>query len=474
MIVLQQFVLDTLCYDYAFLLALLTKIMSSFFSATEWGNFLQSLFVRQEFISHAIQHNFFKPSSIIEFIIAIVLWLSLAWLVNLKARHIHAENGLFKYWLSRLNLPIILVIVGVIAAYSWQYFSGSPSLWLRLVAITAPWLMVIRTIMVFLHYIFPEDKFSLSTARTLSAIIWLGYVLWLSGLGGMASKFAQKLAVPIGGKTISLYMVVTAIFWVIVALIIALSIARFLEIRLSKAERMDANLRIVLSKIFKSVLAILAVIITLPLIGIDLTVLSVFGGALGIGLGFGLQKIASNYVSGFIILLDRSVRMGDRLTLNGVTGVVTKITSRFVVLKSVAGTEALIPNESFIGNAVLNDTYSNRRLWKSLPIQVAYGSDLRLVMDILKTAAERHSRVESADAYVSEFASDGINLQLGYWLIDPENSTLKLNSDILFEIWDEFQKHGIEIPFPQREVRVLNDFSELNHIDNDEKQNNND
>lgn len=446
-------------------------IVSSFFSLTSWTEFLQSLFVQQEFLSQIIQHNFFKPLSIIEFIIAIVLWLGLAWLVNRQTRHIHAEHGLFKYWLSRLNLPIILIIVGIIAAYTWTQVSGSPALWLRLVVITAPWLMLIRTIMVFLHYIFPEDKFSLSTARTLSAIIWIGYVLWLIGIGTMAIQFAQKLAVPIGGKTISLYMVVTGVFWVIVALILAMSLARFLELRLAKAQRLDNNLRIVLSKIIKSVLAVLAVIITLPLIGIDLTVLSVFGGALGIGLGFGLQKIASNYVSGFIILLDRSVRMGDRLTLNGVTGVVTKITSRFVVLKSIGGTEALIPNENFIANAVLNDTYTERRLWKSLPIQVAYGSDLRLVMNILKTAAERHARVESADAYVAEFASDGINLQLGYWLLDPENSTLKLNSDILFEIWDEFQKHGIEIPFPQREVRLLNDFSEF-ATNNDEKQSN--
>ena len=266
-------------------------------------------------------------------------------------------------------------------------------------------------------------------------------------------------------------MVVTGIFWVIVALILAMSLARFLELRLAKAQRLDNNLRIVLSKIIKSVLAILAVIITLPLIGIDLTVLSVFGGALGIGLGFGLQKIASNYVSGFIILLDRSVRMGDRLTLNGFTGVVSKITSRFVVLRGTGGTEALIPNENFIGNAVLNDTYSNRRLWRTLPIQVAYGSDLRKVMDILKTAANRHSRIADANAFISEFASDGINLQLGYWLLDPENSVLQLNSDILFEIWDEFQKHGIEIPFPQREVRVLNDFSEF-ATNNDEKQSN--
>ncbi|MBO7381586.1 MAG: mechanosensitive ion channel [Neisseriaceae bacterium] len=446
--------------------------MSSFFSATAWGDFLKSLFVRQEFLSDAIQHNLLKTNSIIEFILAISLWILLAWLVNRYTKNIHAEHGLFKYWLSRLNLPIILMIIGTIAAYTWTHFSESRSLWFRLVVITAPWLMIIRTIMVFLHYIFPEDKFSLSTARTLSAIIWIGYVLWLSGIGEIVVQFAQKLAVPIGGKTISLYMVVMGIFWVIVALIVALSLARFLELRLAKAQKLDNNLRIVLSKIIKSVLAILAVIITLPLIGIDLTVLSVFGGALGIGLGFGLQKIASNYVSGFIILLDRSVRMGDRLTLNGVTGVVSKITSRFVVLKSTGGTEALIPNENFIANAVLNDTYTERRLWRSLPIQVAYGSDLRLVMNILKTAAERHARVESANAYVSEFAADGINLQLGYWLLDPENSTLQLNSDILFEIWDEFQKHGIEIPFPQREVRVLNDFSEFNHQDNDEKQSN--
>ncbi|MBQ9259981.1 MAG: mechanosensitive ion channel [Neisseriaceae bacterium] len=447
--------------------------MSSFFSLTEWSNFLQSLFMRQEFLSSAIKHNLFKTNSIIELVIAISLWLILAWIVNRPIKNITPENsGFLKYWLSRLILPIVLMVIGTVAAFSWNQFSGSSSLWLRLVVITAPWLMIIRTAMVFLHYIFPGDKFSIHTARNLSGLIWFGYVLWLSGLGTIIVNFANKLALPIGGKNISLYMVVTGAFWVIIALIIAMSIARFLEIRLSHAQKMDNNLRIVLNKIIKSGLAVLAVIVTLPMIGIDLTILSVFGGALGIGLGFGLQKIASNYVSGFIILLDRSIRMGDKLTLNGVSGVVTKITSRFVVLQSVAGTEALIPNESFIGNTVLNDTYSDRKVWKSLPIQVAYGSDLRLVMNILKTAAERHNRVESAAAFVSEFAADGINLQLGYWIIDPENSTLQLNSDILFEIWDEFQKNGIEIPFPQREVRILNDFSQLATTPTDEIKNN--
>ena len=447
--------------------------MSSFFSLTEWGKFLQSLFLRQEFISQAIQHNLFKTNSMIELFIALIVWIFLAWLVDRKVKLINPDtHGFLKYWLSRLILPILLIVIGTITTFAWTQFSGSLSLWLRLVVITAPWLMIIRTIMVFLHYIFPEDKFSLSTARTLSIVIWLGYVLWLVGIGSMLINFTQKLAVPIGGKNISLYMVITGIFWVILALIVAMSVARFIELRLSHAHRIDNNLRIVLNKIIKSVLAILAVIITLPLIGIDLTVLSVFGGALGIGLGFGLQKIASNYVSGFIILLDRSVRMGDRLTLGGVTGVVTQITSRFVVLKSTGGTEALIPNENFIGNTVLNDTYSDRRLWKSLPIQVAYGSDLNKVREILQNAANRHDRVESATAFLSEFAADGINWQLGYWLKDPENSTLALNSDILFEIWSEFQQNGIEIPFPQREIRILNESIAHNQVGSNDVQNN--
>lgn len=442
----------------------ITTSIANFFSADVWYKFIVSLFGRQEFLSNLIQNNFFKSRSITEMIIAVLLWVSIAYVVAIYIKKHPHKSGFIAYLRSRLILPTILLIVGIIAAFIWTEVTGQSSLWLRLVAITAPWMMLIRTVTAVLYHILPHNKLSSSTSHFLSAVIWLGYVLWLSGLDDILKKWANSIVIPLGGKNISFYVFANGIFWIIASLIIALWIAKIIENHIQKLEHLDINLRIVLVKIIKSAMAILAVIITLPMIGIDLTVLSVFGGALGIGLGFGLQKIASNYVSGFIILLDRSIRPGDRLTISDFTGVVSKITSRFVVLRSTTGTEALIPNESFIANTVVNASYSSKKIWRKLDIQVSYQSDLSVAMEILKNAAAKHSRIEKADAFVTSFGSDGINLALGFWLLDPENSCIKLDSDILFEIWEQFKANNIEIPYPQREVRILNDSHAIVNI----------
>ena len=194
--------------------------------------------------------------------------------------------------------------------------------------------------------------------------------------------------------------------------------------------------------------------------GIDLTVLSVFGGALGVGIGFGLQKVASNYISGFIILGDRSIRPGDRLTVDNFTGYVTKITSRFVVLKSVAGGEALIPNETFITSTVINESYTAKSLWQSIDVQVAYHTDLTLAMKIMEEAAKAQERIQTdpaPKAFLISFGDNGVNLRVGFWVKDPENGFVGLFSAILLDVWKRFNESDIEFPFPQREIRILNE-----------------
>ena len=234
-------------------------------------------------------------------------------------------------------------------------------------------------------------------------------------------------------------------------------LAKWINVKLM-ASRLDINVRIVLSKTIKTVLMILSVLIALPLVGIDLTVLSVFGGALGVGLGFGLQKIASNYVSGFIILADRSIRPGDRLTVNNFTGYVSEITSRFVVLRDAVGASALIPNETFVTSTVINESFSGNALSQSLDIQVAYHTDLTLALRILKEAAaeqERVSKNPEPSALLISFGDNGINLRVGFWVNDPENGFGGLFSAILMTIWRRFNEEKIEFPYPQREVRIL-------------------
>jgi small-conductance mechanosensitive channel len=200
------------------------------------------------------------------------------------------------------------------------------------------------------------------------------------------------------------------------------------------------------------------VLIVLPMVGVDITLLSVFGGALGVGLGLGLQKIASNYISGFIILLDRSLHIGDVVSVDNRKGEVTSLTTRYVVLKSDDGTESLIPNDTFITSAVVSQTYSNRRIRLILPFRVSYTSPVELALSIMLDAAQKRPQVLTDPepiVFLKEFVDSGINLELIIWVEDPQGGVLRLRSDLNLEIWAEFQKNGIEIPFPQHEVRLL-------------------
>jgi small-conductance mechanosensitive channel len=203
---------------------------------------------------------------------------------------------------------------------------------------------------------------------------------------------------------------------------------------------------------------LLAVMIGLPLVGIDLTTLSVFSGAVGVGLGFGLQKIASNYVSGFIILLDRSIQIGNVISVGNERGQVTRITTRYTVLKAITGVEAIVPNEVLVGSVVLNESLSSPQVRISLPVQVDYATDLEQAMALMTAAARSIRRVLAdppPEAYVHAFADSGINLELGFWIIDPEAGTQDVRSDINLAIWRAFKAAGIQIPFPQREVRLV-------------------
>jgi small-conductance mechanosensitive channel len=184
----------------------------------------------------------------------------------------------------------------------------------------------------------------------------------------------------------------------------------------------------------------------------------VFGGAVGVGLGFGLQKIAANYISGFAILLDRSVKLGDLVTIDNRHGEVTRLTARYVVVRSGDGTEAIIPNESVITSTVLNHSYSDRLARVDLPIQVAYQTDLRLALETLLAIARAMPRVVKSPepvALVKNFGESGIDLELMVFINDPEAGRANLKSELSLQIFDAFRAQGIEIPFPQREVRIV-------------------
>ena len=247
---------------------------------------------------------------------------------------------------------------------------------------------------------------------------------------------------------------------VIAVLLISLWVGRMLEARLMAAHSMDMTLRVMLTKLLRAALVLFALLIALPAVGIDLTALSVFGGALGVGVGIGLQKIASNYISGFIILFDRSVKIGDLVSVDNRVGEVTTMTARYVVVRSLDGAEAIIPNETMITSTVINHSYSDRMVCVAIPVQISYRSDLDIAMQVLVEAALAHPRTLQAPppgVLITAFADNGIHLELGIWIKDLEQGKAKLRSDIYHVVWREFQARGIEIPYPQREVRLVGD-----------------
>ncbi|WP_239324595.1 mechanosensitive ion channel family protein [Snodgrassella gandavensis] len=432
------------------------------------NNYFDSMFARKEFLARLIVHSLKTTSGWLELACAVMIMLGTYWLslkiLSVVSRHTQQQKSIqfpmLHHLFSRLLWPILLFISTIIAIVVWRDSTGESVLWLQITVFAARWLLMIRIIMAILHNAIPNNLFNDYYERSLSTFLWVCFVLWLTSLDTFIIRLLKSLALPVGSTSLSLYTVITGSIIVGIAIIIAMWLSRITEQRILKAEKLDVNLRYVLVKIIKTLLVVIAVLIALPMVGINLTILSVFGGALGVGLGLGLQKIASNYVSGFIILADHSVRPGDRLNINNFTGYVTKITARFVVLRSSDGSEALIPNDTFVSNTVINDSYSSKIMSTNLTMQVAYNTNLPLALEILKEAAAKQARVcddPKPNSFVTGFSDSGINLYVNYWIHDPENGFMSINSAILMEIWNRFKEVGIEFSFPKQEIRILND-----------------
>jgi len=215
----------------------------------------------------------------------------------------------------------------------------------------------------------------------------------------------------------------------------------------------------VLGRLGRSLLLVFAVLVSLSLVGIDLTVLSVFSGALGVGLGLGLQKIASNYVSGFIILLDGSLSIDDLITVDKYNGKVSKINTRYTVLKGLDGIESIIPNEMLVSSPVQNLSLTDRAVWMSTDVSVAYDTDVEALLPQIEEAVKTVPRVSKdslPSANLASFGQNGLDLKIGFWIIDPENGRLAVLSQVNRAIWKLLQEKNVAVPYPQTEIRILN------------------
>jgi small-conductance mechanosensitive channel len=295
--------------------------------------------------------------------------------------------------------------------------------------------------------------------KLFAGLVWLGLVLHFTGLWPDLLLALDDIDLPVGKNKISLLNILQASVSVALTLVIALWASAALEARLMMLPSMHSSLKVVLSRSGRALLILLAILVSLTIVGIDLTVLSVFGGALGVGLGFGLQKITSSYVSGFIILLDRSMSIGDMITVDKFSGKVTQINTRYTVLQGLDGAESVIPNEMLVSSPVQNFSLTNRRVWMSTDVVVSYQTDLEKLLPILVAATSTVTRVMSdpaPSASLMKFGADGLELRVGFWIPDPENGRSGVLSDVNLALWKVIQEHEINLPYPQRVITIAN------------------
>lgn len=294
--------------------------------------------------------------------------------------------------------------------------------------------------------------------KVVSLVVWVGMVLTVIGVQDDVMTWMSAVRFRVGNVHLTLLSLCSGLLWVAVTMIVAVWAGAALEDRLMRSTTLDANLKVVLARVGRALLMLAAVLMSLSLVGIDVTVLGVFGGALGVGLGFGLQKIASNYVSGFIILIDRSLRIGDAITVGGLQGRVTQIRTRYTVVRGLDGTETLVPNEKLITDVVQNQSSFLTRGRAALPVQVAYTANIELAMALLVEATRDVPRVlddPAPAAYLVGFGADGINLEVGFWIDNAADGTAAVRSAVNLNIWRLFEQNGISIPYAQREVRIV-------------------
>jgi small-conductance mechanosensitive channel len=261
----------------------------------------------------------------------------------------------------------------------------------------------------------------------------------------------------LGKSHISLQNVVEAVLACLVVIVFVLWLTRSIEKRLLRRVIDDLSLRRIATNIVRAMLLVMSLLITLAAIGVDLTALSIFGGALGVGLGFGMQKLAANYVSGFVVLFERSVRIGDNIRIDNFEGRITDITTRYTLVKAVNGREAVIPNEKLMTERVENLSLTDHKILLTSQVSVAYSSDVEQVRSLLTQAAKKSNRVLADPepvAHLAAFGADGLEFTLCYWIIDPQNGQLNVQSEVNLAVLKVLREHHIEIPYPQRVVHL--------------------
>lgn len=358
--------------------------------------------------------------------------------------------------LDRIQFPISMLVVTLVGESILRHL-GVDAMMLTIATPLLLSLAAIRIAIYIVRKVFSPSPLVKAWENIISGMIWLVVALHLLGWLPSVLSALDSLAFTFGESRLSLLLVLKLLITVIFFWILAIGLSNFIEQRLKNFEHFSLSARVALAKTSKFLLIAIAIFIALDAAGVDLTALAVFSGAVGVGIGFGLQRISSNFISGFILLFDRSIKPGDVITIRDKFGWVQELCARYIVVRDRDGVETLIPNENLVTSEVINWSYSDQAVRMKLGIQISYGDDPEEAMALMLACAKSSARVLDEPLPLTrlmEFGDNGISLELRIWIRDPENGLGGVRSEVNLAMWKAFKKAGITIPFPQRDIHI--------------------
>ncbi len=393
-----------------------------------------------------------RPAALVE-LAALAGSVALAYVVSRLLRPDDASNGIVfgKRAFDGVLFPLLALALALLARQLLK--NHVPIAVLRLAVPMLASLAVIRIAVRVLRAAYPESRLVRALERTLSWLVWLAMVLWVTGLAPIVLDEMAAVSWTISGSPVSLRSLFEGALSAVVVLVVSLWISATIEARLLKASRVSSSVRKMAANATRAGLLLIGVLVALSAAGIPLGALGVIGGAVGVGIGFGLQKLASNYVSGFVILAARSQPIGDVVKVAGFEGRITDIKTRFTVIRALSGREAIVPNELLITQRVESNTLADSQVSLSSEVQFAYGTDLDALLPQLLAAIGTVPRVLETPApgiQLTGFGADGLSLKMLFWIADSENGTGNVTSDVNLAVLKALNAAGVEIPYPQR------------------------
>ena len=403
-----------------------------------------------------------RPSVLIE-IALVAACLGLAWAIVRLMRGPVPQPG--SVWFGEgvvggVLFPVLALLLAMAARWGLQGLAQGvvPVAVFKVVVPVLLSLAVIRLFARVLHRAFPQSRFMRVVERSVSWLAWVGVVLWITGVLPLLLQELDDITWKLGTTKISVRNLIEGAVTAVLVMVLALWVSAALEKKLLGGASDNLSIRKMAANLLRALLLLMGVMFALSAAGIDLTALGVLGGAIGVGIGLGLQKLAANYVSGFVILAEGSMRIGDMVKVDNFEGRITDISTRYTVIRALNGLESIVPNEMMITQRVENSSLADPQVAMSTTVQVDYGTDLDALMPRLAAAVVAVPRVLAdppPSVLLAAFGADGLELSIPFWMADPENGQDNLRSAVNLAILRTLGEAGVGIPYPQRVVRQI-------------------